>query len=186
MAEAILGTPKACAVCGITKPRSDFGAKKSGRDGLRTACKECRRAECSVWRARNPGYRMEYYEANKVVELERGRATKQAYYLANRERMNQQSLGWAKANPALLAARAMHRLNLKRMATPSWADDNEILSFYEEAERRRLETGSPWHVDHIVPLKSRHVCGLHVQGNLAVIPAAENLAKSNRRWPDMP
>ena len=30
------------------------------------------------------------------------------------------------------------------------------------------------------------VCGLHWVGNLQVIPAAANLAKSNEWWPDMP
>ncbi len=30
------------------------------------------------------------------------------------------------------------------------------------------------------------LCGLHVEHNLRVIPAAVNLAKKNFYWPDMP
>ena len=42
------------------------------------------------------------------------------------------------------------------------------------------------HVDHIVPLNSPIVCGLHNEFNLQIIPPATNYHKSNNYWPDMP
>ena len=36
------------------------------------------------------------------------------------------------------------------------------------------------HVDHIIPLQGAIVSGLHVEGNLRVITATENMIKRNR------
>lgn len=44
---------------------------------------------------------------------------------------------------------------------------------------RNKLTNLSWHVDHIVPLKGKFVCGLHIWNNLAVIPKVENLRKGN-------
>ena len=49
-----------------------------------------------------------------------------------------------------------------------------------------MNTGVKHHVDHIVPIRSRIVCGFHTESNLRVVPKLVNLQKGNRHWPDMP
>lgn len=67
-------------------------------------------------------------------------------------------------------------------ATPKWLtpeQKQEIVAIYEHMRDCRAVTGEEYHVDHIVPLKGEHVCGLHVPWNLQVLPAYINIAKSN-------
>lgn len=72
------------------------------------------------------------------------------------------------------------------LRVPAWADRKAIDAIYFEAARISYTTGVLHHVDHIVPINSPLVCGLHCEANLRVLDARENALKSNRWWPDMP
>lgn len=71
-------------------------------------------------------------------------------------------------------------------AWPEWcADDPRFREIYNRAAAMRV-AGHDVHVDHIIPICSNIVCGLHVPWNLEIIKAATNLKKSNKWWPDHP
>lgn len=71
-------------------------------------------------------------------------------------------------------ARHAHRRANKLKATPSWANKSLIKEIYNNRPEG-------CHVDHIYPLVSDWVCGLHVETNLQYLTAEENIRKGNRR-----
>jgi hypothetical protein len=131
-------------------------------------------ADCLAWRASNPHYR--------VMKRIAGAAWKGK----NRERVLECGRLWRSANRSSLTSQEGARRSLKMNATPAWADQFIISEIYDLADLRTCATGINWQVDHIVPLKSAIVCGLHCEANLRVVTAFENSSKGNRWWPDMP
>ena len=87
---------------------------------------------------------------------------------------------WGDSNKhAVLAKTRRYQAN-KIKSVPKWADHEAIERIYERAKSMGM------HVDHIVPLQSPVVCGLHCEANLQLLPPEENWSKHNKHWPDMP
>lgn len=208
-------TTKPCARCGVDKQLSDFYKTKDGRLGCMARCKICvgeqaaekhsanpqLRAEINArYRRNNPEKVREYAAANSVQAVARvtaWRLKNPDKFAAQAPRRNARTDRWRKKNPdkikawsdknkASLRAAVAKRRFKRRRATPSWANAEKIKSFYHSADMLNMLTGEWHHVDHIVPLQSRIVCGLHNEFNLQILPAKKNIAKGNRHWPDMP
>jgi len=92
----------------------------------------------------------------------------------------------AQADPSHFARKTSARRACLLQAKPSWADDKKIAEFYRTAQGLSMLLGDWYHVDHIVPLKGKTVCGLHTEANLCVLLGSANMSKSNRHWPDQP
>ena len=67
-----------------------------------------------------------------------------------------------------------------QIATPKWVNHSEMQEIQRECQRVSKETGVKHHVDHVVPIAHHNVCGLNVPWNLQIIPAEDNLRKSNK------
>lgn len=104
----------------------------------------------------------------------------------NKERLASYVRMWSRKNREKTNAWDARRRAVKLNAAVPWANKFFIREVYDLARLRTKVMGFKWHVDHIVPLQSSLVCGLHVEQNLQVIPGIYNSSKGNRVWPDMP
>lgn len=77
-------------------------------------------------------------------------------------------------NRHVYIARARSRRTHLEQATPAWIDMSAVAKIYKQAAEQGM------HVDHIIPLKGKTVCGLHVETNLQLLTPKENLSKGNR------
>jgi hypothetical protein len=151
---------KTCKTCKIDKTLEYFSKDKSRKDGYHNSCKTCNKnhREC----------KSEYFREKLSIW-----------------RINNPNYAsdWQKDNLDKVNASSAKRRALKLRATPLWLtkEDLEIIeSFYTLSKTIEYQTGVKHHVDHIVPLQGKNVCGLHVPWNLQVLEASENIRKSNK------
>ena len=120
-------------------------------------------------------WREDNREQHRAYSSKWNQENKDAYYV----RLAQ----WYKDNPEKRAYYKAKRKAAKLKRTPEWLSEFDLLKIkciYQVAAMRNAESDTEWHVDHIVPLQGTNVSGLHVPWNLRVIPAAENIRKSNK------
>jgi 5-methylcytosine-specific restriction endonuclease McrA len=84
------------------------------------------------------------------------------------------------SHPGKRTALAAKRKAQKLLATPPWSKLDMIEVMYSNAKIITEVTGIQHDVDHIIPLQGKGVSGLHVDYNLQIIPAVENLRKGNK------
>ncbi len=77
------------------------------------------------------------------------------------------------------------RKGMVKQATPVWYDAKGVNEIYKACRELTKATGIKYHVDHIIPINSEMVCGLHTLENLRIVTAEENLGKSNKLVDDI-
>ena len=149
------------------------------------ACVECMKEDWAVdneKRKSNPkseaakaaGKR--YYERNREAVIARAAARPT-------EEKRRARADYKDRNVDVVRADTSVRKRRHREATPKWLTPEQkqaMRQLYIQARKLTELTGERYVVDHIVPLRSHEVCGLHVPWNLRVITQEENLKKSNK------
>jgi hypothetical protein len=192
---------KTCRSCLLEKSVDEFYKNVKVAGGLQSYCKPCDNklrlerdaknparaaARARKYRANNPEARKasksKWYQGNK----QKYKQSVDKYRAANRERLREADKKYRDEKSHEYNQRTANRRAKKLMATPKWANKFFMEEIYDLCKRRTKALGVSHHVDHIVPLNSKLVCGLHCEANLRVIPSFENHSKNNRYWPDMP
>lgn len=113
-----------------------------------------------------------------VLNSEAIRSRVNQWRVENPERKAANDKAWAQNNPLKVKLNVARRHKRVRQATPKWASRQELDDVYLEATHMQLC------VDHIIPLKHKLVCGLHVAANLQLLTRSENAKKSNKFDPE--
>jgi hypothetical protein len=142
--------------------------------GLCTKCYY--RIRAAKKRASDPDFKKRQTLATarwKKRNQEKDSAHQSAYRQKHSKRLKEYFKVWINENRDSYNAYQATRKKRVKLATPAWADLDVIRSFYFNCPKG-------YHVDHIIPLSGKDVCGLHVENNLQYLPALENLKKSNK------
>jgi hypothetical protein len=163
---------KHCWKCSTTKPKLAFGVNSYKKDGLASECRDCKRSTDREYAAKNREAAKQranqWYQDNKEYALEKHK---------------EYSKQWKQDNKDKHCSYEGKRRAKKLQATPLWLTTEhyiEIESIYKLAAIQQKTTSIKHHVDHIVPLQGKTVCGLHVPWNLQVLTASQNCSKSNK------
>jgi len=146
-------------------------------------CKSCESARNKIKNQNNRERRLATAKKWRDNNKETRDAGVNRWREQNPERIRQIYRDWRDANKDRANANWMRREAGKKNRTPSWLTEehlSQIKDHYWLAADLKAVTGEDYHVDHIVPLNGKEVCGLHVPWNLQVLPADINRSKSNR------
>jgi hypothetical protein len=95
-------------------------------------------------------------------------------YFKYKDTYQKSSKKYKKNNKKIIYALNNKRRALKIKAMPKWSNLEKIKEFYKNCPKGHT-------VDHIYPLKSEWVCGLHVIENLQYLSSFENISKNNKK-----
>lgn len=179
-----------CTNCNKHKQPSEFYIRQSGKYKGRLVSNTC--ISCTLELKKKSYYdNPEFFRNQKKLKVlrnpEKYREIDRKYRNSNieicRERSNKSSKEYYERFPEKAAdkrARYRARKSTGQPVNLPAIEIAKIRSIYKACKSISLKTGVKHHVDHIIPLAGKNVCGLHVPWNLQVIPAIDNLIKSNK------
>lgn len=148
---------KRCNRCKVEKELIFFHKNRSSCDGYNSICKVCKNLKNKQYKSKNVD----------IIKLQN-----KVWYQENKERKRDYYKMYYRDNKYRYHLAYMRRMQTIRVASLS-GFDKDIREIYKNRP-------SGCHVDHIVPLQGKGVCGLHVPWNLQYLSASDNLSKGNK------
>lgn len=127
-----------------------------------------------------------YDKHRRETQPERVKAIKHTSYIRRRHVSAAYDKQYREENRARLTTKENRRRAMYLCAMPAWADKSKIAEWYEARAFAEEFFGLDIHVDHVIPLQGRAVCGLHVHNNLQLLTASQNSQKGNRLYSGLP
>lgn len=166
--------PRSKSVCGKCNQPKEFGK----------GCKPCDQRRKNEYKERHADrvkaarseYKKKKWKSGEVERTEKRKAKAELRPI----NMRLAKKRWKEKNKHKVIENTARRFASKLQATAPWADAVAMQQVYMLARFMSESTGIKWHVDHIVPLRGKNVCGLHIEHNLTFMPAAFNISKSNK------
>jgi hypothetical protein len=148
-----------CTSCYVFKSLDNFFKNKKRLAGVYPVCKEC----CSIDSKQR-------YNNNKDSYSKKQRR----YYLNNQEKIKLKTKLYSNQNRSKLNSYFYARDRDKRQRALTKIFLKEMRELYKQAKNQGLT------LDHIIPLKNKDVCGLHVPWNVQFLKFEENASKNNK------
>lgn len=136
-----------------------------------------------IYREKNKKQILEYAKEYNLKNKEVISVTAKKWRQKNKEIISVTNKKWVQKNRGKKNDLNSKYRASKLKATPKWLTESDLIIIkakYQLAAMLNRETEQRWDVDHIIPLKGKEVCGLHVPNNLRVITREENVTKSNK------
>ena len=142
--------------------------------------KDQRKAYNAQYRKNHPDYHAQWCKNNpEQVKAYNAQYRKDHPEYAAQYRKNnpEYDAQWCRDNPDSVAKNYVNRKFKLEQATPAWSETEEIKMVYLKRDEYRTLYGIKFEVDHIIPVRSDTVCGLHVLANLQLLDKSLNRSK---------
>lgn len=181
-----------CTLCNKKKQEHEYYRRNNRLKGISSKCKCCIKI---LDKERYDKKREEILlqkKSYRLNNLEKIKESQTLYREQNnefcRERDKKYYYSNLEYNRARKQSTSMKRRSKKLNAIAPWMtkdEESKIRSLYKISKKISKSTGIDHHVDHIIPLVSEYVCGLHTITNLRIIPKIDNLRKGNKLIEDI-